>query len=421
MLSEVNPLGGGWGKEKEQSHTTPSAQAKYWYGLEIKKGTYLDEIEQIYKYCRNNGLYLLIRDWSYINFNKNEFYQITDPPDELLNLKVLSDLFDVSSFAFVRDAIDVMLSMGYSENKSLSYYKYIKQIEKNKIPYFRYEDFCQNPQQTVKEISDFCGIKYDADFIFKKDSYEKINGDVQRLDSRLLNGDSRISSKPRKEADKDTIKKINNDKYIFYCNRYLDYPQEYKASIINQYFNSNKKHFLIKAHHLIKTIFLYISQNLRQTYISSKFISRGVEVEKGVRFENYLNIEVGRNTRIRTGSVLWAHKDTSIIIGENVGINSFCFLQGQVYIGNHVMIAPHVLIFGGSHRYESKELPMKQQGENRKGIVIKDDVWLGANTVVLDGVTIGTGAIIASGSVVTEDVPDYHIVAGVPAKQKGKR
>ena len=113
--------------------------------------------------------------------------------------------------------------------------------------------------------------------------------------------------------------------------------------------------------------------------------------------------------------------------GKNVQIGNFCqvnehtFIQGAI-IGNHVMIAPHVSLLANTHHYEDTETPMILQGETKGLLVrIQDDVWLGRNVIVMPGVTIGKGSIVAAGAVVTKDVPEYVIVGGVPAKVLKKR
>ena len=86
------------------------------------------------------------------------------------------------------------------------------------------------------------------------------------------------------------------------------------------------------------------------------------------------------------------------------------------------MTGPRVTMITGGHRYDIKERPMKSIGneeklpENDLDIILEGDNWIGANATILKGVTVGQGAVIAAGAVVTKDVLPYSIVAGVPAK-----
>jgi acetyltransferase-like isoleucine patch superfamily enzyme len=80
------------------------------------------------------------------------------------------------------------------------------------------------------------------------------------------------------------------------------------------------------------------------------------------------------------------------------------------------MMSPRVSIYSENHLFDDPELSIKEQGVKREFVKIEDDCWIAANTVILAGVTIGRGSVIAAGSVVTKDVPPYSIVGGVPAK-----
>lgn len=107
---------------------------------------------------------------------------------------------------------------------------------------------------------------------------------------------------------------------------------------------------------------------------------------------------------------------SNIYIGKDVVINSFVHIWGNggVSIGDRVMIASHVSITSLTHDYNSVN---KRYEPALKGkIVISEDVWIGSHAVILPNVYIGKGAVIGAGAVVTKDVPDYTIVAGVPAK-----
>ncbi|TNB47559.1 acyltransferase [Martelella lutilitoris] len=110
-----------------------------------------------------------------------------------------------------------------------------------------------------------------------------------------------------------------------------------------------------------------------------------------------------------------------IEIGADCTVNAYACLAGKVTCGDHVRIASHAQIMGFNHGYEDPDIPISRQPHESRGIVIEDDVWIGANVVVLDGVRIGRGAVIAAGATVTRDIPPYMIAGGVPAKPIRKR
>ncbi|WP_241738975.1 acyltransferase [Pontibacter beigongshangensis] len=103
-------------------------------------------------------------------------------------------------------------------------------------------------------------------------------------------------------------------------------------------------------------------------------------------------------------------------IGAHTFIGLFDVVIGPVTIGNHVIIAQHVVISGLNHGYEDVRMPIKDQPCTTAEIVIEDDCWIGANAVITAGVRIGKHAVVAAGSVVTKDVPAYTIVGGNPAR-----
>ena len=84
-------------------------------------------------------------------------------------------------------------------------------------------------------------------------------------------------------------------------------------------------------------------------------------------------------------------------------------------------MGPRVTMSAENHNFTHTDIPMKEQGVTRNSIVIEDDCWIGSNAVIVAGVRVGQGSIIAAGAVVTKDVPQYAIVTGVPAKVQSWR
>jgi len=128
-------------------------------------------------------------------------------------------------------------------------------------------------------------------------------------------------------------------------------------------------------------------------------------------------VYLGNRTNIHRNAVVWGELTTGT--DNDIGPGSCVF--GKVVMGNNIMIAPNVMIAGGNHGMKKKDLPMMWQQCDVRGIYIHNDVWIGANVVIVDGVTIGKGSVLAAGSVVVSNVPDYAVVAGNPAKVKKYR
>ncbi|MBU0512444.1 MAG: acyltransferase [Chloroflexi bacterium] len=110
--------------------------------------------------------------------------------------------------------------------------------------------------------------------------------------------------------------------------------------------------------------------------------------------------------------------NAGIKIGRDCLIGEYNVIRGQggVNIGDRVYTSPGTQIIAVNHIFDDPERPFIEQGITAQGIIIEDDVWLGSNVVVTDGVRVGKGAVIAAGAVVTEDVPSHTVVGGVPAK-----
>jgi acetyltransferase-like isoleucine patch superfamily enzyme len=133
---------------------------------------------------------------------------------------------------------------------------------------------------------------------------------------------------------------------------------------------------------------------------------------------NHNLLSIGKNVMINHNVTIWG---TEVQIDDNVQINPNTTIYGKVKIGKYSMIAPNCMIAGGNHNMKDINTPMQLQGDSSKGIIIEDDVWIGANSVILDGVKVGKGAVVGAGSVVTKDVESNTIVAGNPCKLLRKR
>lgn len=135
------------------------------------------------------------------------------------------------------------------------------------------------------------------------------------------------------------------------------------------------------------------------------------DVTKGGR------IEVGTRCHFFEGVIVATYGGT-IIFGDDCSLNPYTIVygHGNTIVGSHVRIAAHSVLVSANHKFDRTDIPICRQGLSRKGIVIESDVWIGAGVKVLDGVHIGTGAVIAAGSVVNKDVPPFSVNGGIPSK-----
>lgn len=141
---------------------------------------------------------------------------------------------------------------------------------------------------------------------------------------------------------------------------------------------------------------------------------------RGVLTSNFLK-KCGKKLRIYPNFEI--RHPQKLEIGNNVLINKYFWAnsRGEIEIGNDVIIGPYVMIYSANHNYQKKQELIRKQGTVTKKVIIGNDVWIGARAVILPGVTIGDGAVIAAGSIVTKNVDPYTVVAGVPAKKIKER
>lgn len=169
----------------------------------------------------------------------------------------------------------------------------------------------------------------------------------------------------------------------------------------------------------------FVGSNVKIKHKNMISLGKNVIIDDNV----YLNglslngIVLGDNVTISRDSIFVCsgvirRKGVGIKIGNNTGINARAFFGGQggIEIGNFVIIGPDVKIFSENHIFSSVEFPIKNQGESRKGVKIGNDIWIGSGAIILDGVNLADGCVVAAGSVVTKSFPQNSIIGGVPAK-----
>lgn len=167
-----------------------------------------------------------------------------------------------------------------------------------------------------------------------------------------------------------------------------------------------------------------IENNVRLRFADNIRLGHGVYLDQGT----YLHatpggIEIGARTIVMHGAVLHVYNfrnmpESRITIGSDSLVGEYSVIRGQggVQIGDRVYTSPFTQIIAVNHVFDDPNRPFVEQGITAQGIVIEDDVWLGAGAIITDGVRVGKGAVVAAGAVVTKDVPPHTVVGGVPAK-----
>ncbi len=167
-----------------------------------------------------------------------------------------------------------------------------------------------------------------------------------------------------------------------------------------------------------------IEAGVRIAHASNICLGNGVYLDRGVYLHALpAGITIGDGTFVMHHTMLHVFNfrnlpQAGITIGKNCFIGEFNVMRGQggIHIGNDVYTGPMVQIVAVNHVYDDPHRPIRKQGVTAKGIVIEDDVWIGAGVTVIDGVTIGRGSVIGAGAVVTNNIPPYSIAVGSPAK-----
>lgn len=159
---------------------------------------------------------------------------------------------------------------------------------------------------------------------------------------------------------------------------------------------------------------------VRSTYYAMRYrclVSLRADIQLSSR------IRLGRGTDVRPYARI-INSTGEIVLGRRCGIGSFVYIgtgRATITIGDYVRIGAHSYIGAGNREFDDPSKLIMEHKKVEKGIVVEDDVWIGANCVILDGVHIGRGSVIGAGAVVTRDIPPLSIAVGNPARVIRKR
>ncbi|HSJ66765.1 MAG TPA: acyltransferase [Anditalea sp.] len=201
----------------------------------------------------------------------------------------------------------------------------------------------------------------------------------------------------------------------------MDYQERDKKSLV-----AERKELMLKRHPEASGLKLYFLM-LKDFYqggiklLNGKLALRGAEVGKFVsvykklKLVNKGTVKIGDYTKIWSKidqTKIYVERGGTLTIGQHSFINGvYIAVESSVDIGSYVDIAPYVMIMDAQmpHTYKNK-------AKKPAPITIEDNVWIATRSIILRGVTIGKGAVVAAGSVVTKDVAPYTLVGGIPAK-----
>ncbi len=209
--------------------------------------------------------------------------------------------------------------------------------------------------------------------------------------------------------------------------------------------NKSGKTYLIDKN-IPSGIFLYtLFSRMRMLLRGILFLRRKVFIGKNCLFLNKKNIIIGLNVTFENNVVIDGYASQNVVFGNNVKIGAYSFVTctshfskygkgliignntaigkfsefgaaGGITIGNDVIMGGYVSFHSENHNFEDQTKPIREQGVNSKGIVLGNNIWVGAKVTFLDGTQLGDNCVVAAGAVVSGVFPDNCIIGGVPAK-----
>jgi len=172
---------------------------------------------------------------------------------------------------------------------------------------------------------------------------------------------------------------------------------------------------------LFKLLFILLLRKLKSLFSIYRFyLATGYIPPRGCVIENINNVSIGNDFTMGMDCKLFSQdSESKIIIGDRVSLNYCVSLNadcgGSIILGDNTLIGPNTVLRASNHSYEDLNTPIRDQGHVPGTIVLNENVWIGANVVILPNVTIGSNTIIGAGSVVTKSIDKNVIAAGVPA------
>lgn len=169
----------------------------------------------------------------------------------------------------------------------------------------------------------------------------------------------------------------------------------------------------------------YMESGVELFHMDNVYLGESVYVDRHTRLHGSVaRIELGAGTRVMRGAYLCSYVSNAkpgegIVTGKNCWIGVQTVLaagQGGVFLGDNVLIAANAVLACGNHDFEKLDLTTLDQEYYGRPIRVGNNVWIGAQTTILGGVTIGDHAVVAAGAVVNADVEPYTVVGGVPAR-----
>ena len=220
LLSEIHQLNEIYNRKLQ----TVKYQAKEWYDIDVLSDDYFEGILEVYEWCKLNNKYLVIREWSFIDFTNNKLNNYQSNNFSQFYEFAKKNNIPVNTVAFVRDTIDVFLSINSREvslsNFNFAYNNFVQYIHKNDIKFFKYEDFCINPFKFYLSLSMYLSLP-PAESLNLQIQNKFITGDINKSRGSNL---SEVILLKRRFISPTVLSKLIMDKDIWKSNKVFNYP-----------------------------------------------------------------------------------------------------------------------------------------------------------------------------------------------------